>query len=181
MAIEGYYVVVTDCFHGETIETIPDFATFANKYPYESVSKDIDATIAHLLAKGVSKDSIAALGFCWGAWAIAKSASEGVQWKCAASPHPATKLEPYIFAGDEEAMLGKVECPFLLMPAGDDPDNVKPGSEIVKKLEEKGGMSVPFDRMVHGFVTRGDLSLPDVKEDAEKALELATDFIKKHC
>jgi hypothetical protein len=32
--------------------------------------------------------------------------------------------------------------------------------------------------MRHGWTSRGDLSLKEVKEDAEKALQLATDFIK---
>ena len=75
-------------------------------------------------------------------------------------------------------MLEKYPMPFLLMPAGDDPDLLKPGSSVVDMLEEKGGKSVPFPRMVHGWTSRGDLSKDEVKEDAEKALQLATDFIK---
>ena len=44
-------------------------------------------------------------------------------------------------------MLGKINFPFLLLPAGNDPDYLKPGSDIVKQLEEKGGTSLPFEKM----------------------------------
>jgi dienelactone hydrolase len=179
LAVEGYHVLVVDCYYGDTIEKTPGMVAFLSKYPYQKISKEIDAAIDYLItSKNVMKENIAALGFCWGAWAIAKSASEGVVWKCAVSPHPSTKVESFIFKNDEAAMFDKCPMSFLLMPAGDDPDSIKPGSPTVKMLEEKGGKSIPFERMRHGWTSRGDLSLKEVKEDAEKALQLATDFIK---
>ena len=178
IALEGYVVLVIDCYYGDTADKTPDLVEFLSKYPYDKISKEIGAAIDFLVSKSVAKGSIAALGFCWGGWAIAKSASEGVSWKCAVSPHPGTTVESLIWKNDEEAMLEKCPMPFLLMPAGDDPDLLKPGSSVVDMLEEKGGKSVPFPRMKHGWVSRGDLSKDEVKEDAEKALQLATDFIK---
>jgi len=178
IASEGYNVLIVDCYYGDTLDKTPDLVEFLSKYSYDKISKEIGAAIDFLVSKSVDKESIAALGFCWGGWAVAKSASEGVSWKCAVSPHPSAKVESFIWKNDEAAMFEKCPMPFLLMPAGDDPDNIKPGSPVVDMLEEKGGKSVPFPRMVHGWTSRGDLSKDEVKEDAEKALQLATDFIK---
>mmetsp|Transcript_13499 Transcript_13499/g.15905 ORF Transcript_13499/g.15905 Transcript_13499/m.15905 type:complete len:259 (+) Transcript_13499:19-795(+) len=181
LAAKGYHVMALDCYRGETVESNPnpDIKTWLAKFQYDSVSADINAGFVYLSGLGVDQDNISAIGFCWGGWAIAKSASEGVAWKCAASPHPSTKIENSIFGRDEEMMLSKVSMPFLLLPAGNDPDILKPGSEVVKKLEETGGMSVCFDAMRHGWTTRGDLSRPAVKKDVEKALTLVSDFIEK--
>jgi hypothetical protein len=49
-------------------------------------------------------------------------------------------------------MMSKVKMPVLLMPAGDDPDNVKPGGEITKLIEASGGSSELFADMNHGCV-----------------------------
>ncbi len=181
-ANHGYHSIVVDCFHGETADknSNGDVMGWIGKFPWSLVSRDLHAAGDFLQGKGVEKNSIAAIGFCWGGWAIAKSSAEGFCWKCAVSPHPSTKIERFVFGSDESAMLGKVNMPFLLMPAGDDEDNVKPGSEEVKTLESKGGGSVLFDRMKHGFVTRGDLNEADVKEDTEKALALILEFIDKN-
>lgn len=170
---EGYNVLVIDCYYGDTIGKTPDLMGFLGKYPYSKISDEIQAAIGFLVSKDVDKAHISALGFCWGGWAIAKSASEGVEWKCAVSLHPSTKIEAFIFKRDEAEMLGKCKMPFFLMPAGDDADLIKPGSYVVTKLEENGGKSIPFPEMKHGWASRGDDS---VKDDIEKAFKLATEF-----
>jgi len=43
------------------------------------------------------------------------------------------------------------QMPVLLVPAGDDPDNVKPGGEVASLVEGKGGASVVFPEMKHGW------------------------------
>jgi len=45
------------------------------------------------------------------------------------------------------------QMPVLLLPAGDDPDNVKPGGEVASLVEGKGGASVVFPEMKHGWYT----------------------------
>lgn len=179
LASKGYNVVIVDCFHGETAEKNlqGNLVEWLAKFPWSTISKDIHAVIGYIVEQGVERDSIAAIGFCWGGWAIAKSSSQGVLWKCAVSPHPSTKLENML-GGKEAEMMSKVNMPFLLMPAGNDPDNLKEGSDIVKKLKEKGGNSVTFDRMIHGWASRGDLSKVEIKEDVDKALTMALDFVQ---
>ncbi len=182
---EGYHVLMPDCFRGETRDTNTDIISWLKKYPSEVIMEDILSCFDYFKTKvGMTDDdiqqSVGAIGFCWGGWAIAKSASEGISWKCAVSPHPSTKIEGFIFGDDEIAMMNKVKIPFMLLPAGDDTDVVKPGSEVVKELEKYGGKSYLFDKMNHGWVSRGDLTRDDIKEDAEKALTLAVNFFNQH-
>jgi dienelactone hydrolase len=179
LASKGYNVVIVDCFRGETAAKNPqaNLVEWLSKFTWSTISKDVNVVIDYIVEQGIKRDSIAAIGFCWGGWAIAKSSSQGVLWKCAVSPHPSTKLENMI-GGNETEMMSKVNMPFLIMPAGNDPDILKEGSEIVKKLKEKGGNSITFERMIHGWTTRGDLSQHEVKEDVDKALNMALDFIQ---
>jgi len=168
-ASHDFHVIMMDCFRGTTMDSNPygsDFVSWLKQYPYDDVVKnDTHACLEYLKSKNIPASNIASIGFCWGGWAIAKSASEGVSWKCAISPHPSTKIENFIFGLDESSMFEKGDFPFLILPAGDDMENIKPGSDIVKNLESKGGKSVPFEKMNHGWVSRGDLSQEDVKKD----------------
>jgi len=118
--------------------------------------------------------------FCWGGWVIAKSAAAGVPWKVGVSPHPSTGIEARVFGRDETDMMDKVNMPFLLMPAGNDPPSLKPGHPTVEKLEKLGGQSIEFPDMVHGWTTRSDLTDSNTKCQVEKALSLTLQFLKKH-
>lgn len=100
-------------------------------------------------------------------------------WTCAVSPHPSTKIESAVFDNDEKAMLEKIDMPFLLLPAGNDMANLKPGSDEVARMEEYGGRSILFETMVHGWVSRGDLSKHDVEQNVEKALIYALEFMNE--
>ena len=63
-------------------------------------------------------------------------------------------------------MAQDIAIPQLFLPAGNDNDNVKPGGEVIEQLlnnnkkkgEEVGHSSYCFEKMRHGWVTRGDLS-----------------------
>lgn len=184
IADNGYHVIMPDCLKGETKETNPDVAKWLRKYPIQSVMKDIKLCQQYIKSKFINFNELdlnySSIGFCWGGWAIAKSKSEEMDWKCAVSPHPSTKIENFVFGDDEESMLEKVDMPFLLLPAGNDRDNLKTGSQVVEHLKVYGGDSILFENMVHGWVTRGDLSQDDVREDANKALKFALDFIDKN-
>lgn len=68
------------------------------------------------------------IGFCWGAW-VNFHASATDKITCAVSAHPSVQIEQ-AFGGNEVDLAKKVKCPQVLMPAGGDPDNLKPGSSV---------------------------------------------------
>lgn len=176
----NYHVIMPDCFRGETIaDSKVPFAEWLNKFPFDNhVGEDLDACMKFLASKGIT--SVGGIGFCWGGWALTKASSCGIGLLCGTSPHPSIKIESLIFQNSQEDMASKVQIPVLLMPAGNDPDNVKPGGTVTKILESKGGKVLPFPDMVHGWVTRGDYGNADVKRDAEIALSVALEFFGKH-
>ncbi len=56
--------------------------------------------------------------------------------------------------------------PVLLMPAGNDGETLKPGGECAAAVEARGGASVVYPDMSHGFASRGD-----VKDAAVRGLK----------
>lgn len=178
-ADHGYYVIMPDCHRGDTAAGKENIPAWVATFPYSTVvGPDFKKMMDHLSGKGAT--SVGSIGFCWGVWALCKASAEGVPLKCGVGPHPSTKLEGFAFKADEGAMMAKVNMPVLLMPASNDPDNVKPGGEFTKVLESKGGSCVPFPDMTHGWASRGDVKDPKVKRDVEEVMKLAIDFFKKH-
>eukprot|EP00927_Polykrikos_kofoidii_P048565 TRINITY_DN42829_c0_g1_i1.p1 TRINITY_DN42829_c0_g1~~TRINITY_DN42829_c0_g1_i1.p1 ORF type:complete len:771 (-),score=170.84 TRINITY_DN42829_c0_g1_i1:732-2990(-) len=183
LAAEGYCVLLADPFRGDSAEGKADFMPWIKSFPYEKsvghpgVGADIEACVKFLQDKGCS--SVGCMGFCWGVWAMCKAMSQGVPFKCGVGPHPSTRLEGF-FGGDEQAMMEKVEVPVLLMPAGNDPDTLKTGGAIAKHVISKGGKSINFPDMAHGFASRGDLTNPAVARDVELAMKHAIQFFKEN-
>jgi dienelactone hydrolase len=179
LAAEGYFVVMPDCHRGTTAAGQEDFGAWCKGYSWESHIKEDFTKLFKLLGeKGAT--SVGAIGFCWGAWALCKASGEGFDLKCGVGPHPSTKLEGMCFGGSEAEMMSAVKMPVLLMPAGDDPDNVKEGGEIAEIIVGKGGATEAFAEMTHGWVSRGDMSDAAVKSGVESALGKAIVHFKVH-
>jgi len=176
LADQGYFVVMPDPFRTDTAEGKEDFVAWVQGFPWDDkVSGDVARVMAFVESKGAT--SVGAMGICWGVWAICKASANGVPFKCGAGPHPSTRLEG-LLGGNEVDMMAAVNMPVLLMPAGNDPENLKEGGEIAELMVAKGGASVVFPDMAHGFTTRGDLSVPEVKRDVEAAIGQAIEHFK---
>merc|ERR1712190_215305 len=105
----------------------------------------------------------------------------GVPFKCGVGPHPSTRIEG-MFGGEgaEQSMIDKVTMPVLLLPAGNDPDNLKEGGAVATALAAKGGRSITFQDMAHGWLCRGDLSDATVARDVELGMKHMVDFFKEN-
>ena len=173
----NHHVVLFDPFRGET-------KAEPSSVPYETnVIDDVDACIEYLVDKGVDKDNISAIGFCWGCWAIAKCSADKSPFRCAVWAHPSTGIEKRVFQQDDEGMMESMDAslPILVMPAGNDDDRLKNGGEWAENMIKKhDGKVVDFPDMVHGWTTRSDTSIPNVRQDTERALSLAIEFITEH-
>mmetsp|Transcript_23918 Transcript_23918/g.54669 ORF Transcript_23918/g.54669 Transcript_23918/m.54669 type:complete len:246 (+) Transcript_23918:65-802(+) len=177
LADAGYFVMLSDPFQGDTAEGKSDLAGWITGFKWEDrVGADIAKCFKKLQDSGAKQ--IGVVGFCWGVWAMCKANSEGTPFACGVGPHPSTRLEG-MFGRDEQAMMDKVTMPVLIMPAGNDPDNLKEGGDLAKSLETKGGRTITFPDMAHGWVSRGDLSDEAVKRDTEAAMKHMVDFFKE--
>lgn len=199
-------VIALDCFRGETKDGhLDDVAGWLRRHPYEyggeerdrpskvhPVVGDIRRCLDFLSQRyGVSDtDNVGAMGFCWGVWALTKACAAGGlgTLRCAVGFHPSLMIEDAMFGMDQLAIAGEAarRAPLLFCVAGNDLENLKPpGGEVAKMISSSdhhsdgGGLRprcVEFPNMIHGWVSRGDTNVDAVREDAEKALKMATDF-----
>jgi len=175
-AEQGFSVLLVDPFRGDTAAGKEDMMSWITSFKYEeTVGTDIEQCVKWLGEKGAT--SIGAAGFCWGVWAFCKAASSGTKFKCAVGPHPSTRLEG-MFGRDEQEMIDAVNMPVLILPAGNDPDNLKEGGAVAEALVKKGGKVVTYPDMAHGWVSRGDLGNSDVARDTQDAIQHMVEFLK---
>ena len=131
---------------------------------------------------------LSCVGFCFGGWAISKLlALPDSPFRAGIGIHPALTLEK-LHGGTEDAMGAAIgDRAVMFLPAGNDSPGVKPGGSVVAMLAAARGVadsavSVSFEEMVHGWVTRGDPTKDEaVARDQARALDLAVGFIREHC
>ena len=200
LANEGYHVYMPDYFHGSPAAVLPEgpFKIFTrlpemaravlqaprmiynirSKFPESKVvNRDILSDLIPTIKQELGDDiKLACFGFCFGGWVIGKLCASG-QFHCGVSCHPSFNVE-LLFGGSEDGIAKKVvdSCPLLLMPASNDSAKLKPGGSCMKILGQESE-SIPFDDMVHGWVTRGDRNNPTIKAAQDKAMENVLRFI----
>jgi dienelactone hydrolase len=131
---------------------------------------------------GINK--IASVGFCWGGVMVAHTLDEyASDVVCGVVPHPSFGLEDMVYGGKSLSLIQAVKRPMLLCPAGNDPDNVKEGGELILALKANNPdseTSMDFQDQQHGFSLRGDVKDPNIKAKVELFLEKAYAFISKY-
>lgn len=148
------------------------------KQTYETKQADVQATVAYLQKKHPGLP-IAVVGFCYGVWLLSKSSQDNT-FCCGVGCHPATILETAVFGRDEVAMLQALPMPTKFLWAGNDSDIFIKDGAGKKALEATGGGVEEFPDMLHGWVSRGDMSDEKVKRDVDRALQTMTSFLEQH-
>jgi len=143
---------------------------------YEKVGPSLKAAAGFLKTKAPDAKLFSA-GFCFGTWALIKASSTGdVALDGIVACHPTTQLEEAVFGRDEAAMMASLQCPTSVLWAGNDPPSWTGDGANKSAVEAKGGEVVEFSDMLHGWVSRGCVSDPEVKAGVEKALTIMKDF-----
>jgi dienelactone hydrolase len=122
-------------------------------------------------------------GFCFGGFVgYLISQLPGVLM-CAAGIHSSIRIFNMHGSNEAEATL-KVTCPQMLLQAGNDNANGKPGSEVHQLLSSLpfGDACVlrEFPDMLHGWALRGDINDPIVARDVQLAINLVVEFLNTH-
>lgn len=102
---------------------------------------------------------------------------------CGASPHPSIGVEGWAHQGSNEALVAKITKPFMLLPAGNDTDDYRPGGCIWDTLQASSPGSRLVDEfkdMIHGWSVRGDIADPTVDRDVKKAINHIVGFFNTH-
>ena len=104
-------------------------------------------------------------------------------FKAIMGPHPSLGVEGWIYGGSHVKLAETIKCPSYLMPAGNDPEDVKEKGEITEILVKRFGSelagSTSFPDMMHGWTTRGNLADEKVSRDFHKAVHLTQEYFAK--
>ncbi|KAH9104518.1 hypothetical protein AeMF1_019404 [Aphanomyces euteiches] len=182
-----YKVALVDICDGDYRTATSDrsqFATWAQERPFEKLKVKIDAIIKHLQTeRGVTK--FGAMGFCYGAWIVARlSAEPSSVLSAGISFHPSWHAND-VFRGEgsAEKIAHDIQVPQSVLTAGNDRDWLKPGGSVEQTLQAKGVSSRfrEFPNMVHGWVIRGDLADQGILKGFHDAwVDEALPFLKEH-
>ncbi|RHY27291.1 hypothetical protein DYB32_008883 [Aphanomyces invadans] len=157
---------------------------WARARPFDKLQPKIDHVVTYMKTHhNVAK--FGAMGYCWGAWVVAKySTLPDTPLACGISFHPSWRVEDVSTGWGKAAKLGDlIRVPQLVLSAGDDPAFVKPGNSVDMSLQSKPFESKlrEFSTMTHGWVNRGDLTIPEVAQGVREAWDdEALPFLKLH-
>lgn len=181
----GFKVYYPDLCHGEPFpedgKFDHTFVEWCKKFPYSKIGPSLkDILIPHAKANGAK--SIGVTGYCWGFWAMTQLCAESADVLAAVHVHPS----PPIFKILGQEMLPfaeKIDAAQLFLPVDADDASIKKDGEYYLALKKRLGDKVEnyeFPGEVHGFMSRGDLSVKKTKESIDKAFELSIEFFNKH-
>ena len=163
----------------------------------EYVERDlVEVVQANIVAqqKTVSNKntSVGCLGFCYGGWMVGKAMSISNNiFSTGVAVHPSWIVETVVRGGlssdlalAERILENDDEKRILFLPAKQD-EGTKPSSPVVQALaaahnQTSNDISVVFEDMDHGFVTRGNRSDPQVCRRQDEAMDRAVAFFQEH-
>ena len=151
----------------------------ALKLPWEETAPMLRATLAHCVSvHGRPLTSCGAVGFCWGASAVARLLSDSEAATLPLQIVGGIGFHPSLRGAEGKTLVANVNRPLLLAPAGDDPAAVQPGGELGQSLIGRFGASsvVCFPEMRHGWMTRGPLSDSAIARDYSLGMKLLVEW-----
>jgi dienelactone hydrolase len=136
--------------------------------------------VPFLRSLGVTR--IGCVGFCFGGH-VAFLASQMDSFSCGIAAHSSLKAMKMHGSSEVKAALA-VKCPQMILQAGNDPENTKPGGEVHQALSSLpfGASCVveEFPDMLHGWMTRGDLTQENVVRDVGLGMARIMAFLEDH-
>jgi len=160
LAAGGHYVVMPDFFEGGSIEPyykankVPEGKTWLKKFGWAHCSPILDQVHEHLRENGV--DRTGSIGFCWGAWAVAKACQEPSKVQAGVWCHPSCQVGKELYEGETEHELADaVRAATLILPSPQEPKLYSNGE--LSKIMDRNGVAndmVYFKDQTHGWVVR---------------------------
>jgi len=182
----GYMVILPDFFRGESREVsspdLGDWLKGQSNWNGQRRAEWVEKILPYARQHGA--ETFGAVGTCWGGYMVLRLSSYG-EFKAGAAFHPATSfVADQLMQEQLYEILDEVQCPQLVLTAGEDSENEKPGG-IADRVW--GVMSIgaacelrEFPDMSHGWTTRGDIRDPAVDNCARAAFNSLKGFLDTH-
>lgn len=198
LAAGGHYVVMPDFFEGGSIEPyylakkVPEGKKWLQNFGWAHCGPILDHVYEHLSEQGVERTG--SIGFCWGAWAVAKACQDPSKMQAGIWCHPSVQVGKELYEGETEHELTEaVKSPTLIMPSPQEPKFYSNG-ELAQIMDKNGVANdmVYFGDQTHGWVVRGAGFLGKSWEDCggvkdlnsivgvQRAVNLALGWYGKH-
>jgi len=182
----GYMVIIPDFFRGEwrdvEAEDLAEWIQKQSDWRGQRQAEWVEKILPYAREQGGQTFGVA--GTCWGGYMVARLSSYG-EFKAGVSFHPATTfIAENILKEELYEVLDEVGCPQLVLTAGNDHANEKPGG-LANKVW--GVMSIgpqcqfrEYPDMTHGWTTRGDIRDPKVDNCCRAAFNCLKGFFETH-
>jgi len=160
LAAGGHYVVMPDFFEGGSIEPyykaqeVAEGKRWLKQFGWAHCGPIMDSVYAHLREQGVERTG--SIGFCWGAWAVAKACQDPSKMQAGVWCHPSCQVGKELYEGETEHELTEaVRGATLILPSPQEPEFYRNG-ELARIMDANGVANdmVYFDDQTHGWVVR---------------------------
>lgn len=187
LAEMGFLVILPDFFRGECWSAEREAKEPESKGPWiksmshpGAIQNDLDKVFRYL--EQLEIFSVGVVGTCFGGY-VGFLAATTDKVKAVVGIHSSIRI--FNFHGSNEiAAASKVTCPQMLLQAGNDPTNTKPGGEVEAALASNSlalnSVIREFKDMTHGWMIRGDLSNGAVERDTKETMSLTNEFLNKY-
>lgn len=195
---EDFLVIMPDLFRGCTIAGgcgLPNSIAMALVLPSmvwnmkmrgmpENIERDLISIVQPYLKQTKAVTKVSCVGFCFGGWVVGRAlALSDFDCQSGVAIHPSWRAEKLV-GSVEQLASGVGKKPILFLPAAND-DDCKVDTPLIQQLAKQRGVdpsdiSIAFEEMKHGWVTRGDNLVQAVARAIERALNLTVKFIQEH-
>jgi dienelactone hydrolase len=191
IADAGFFVILPDFLKGQRWTAELEASSLDKKMSFikglsnpDDILRDITEQILPYLRNECHiTDNIGFVGFCFGGYVAYLASQVSGLLRCAIGVHSSIRIFNMHGSNEQEATM-KVTCPQMLLQASNDNLSGKPGSDVQDILASKpfGEQCVlrEFPDMLHGWVLRGDVSVPAVARDVQIAFQLILEFLYAH-
>jgi len=182
----GYMVILPDFYRGEwrdvEAEDLASWLAKQSDWTGQRQSEWVETILPYARSNGA--EVFGCVGTCWGGYMVMRLSAYG-EFKAGVSFHPATTFVAEDLLNEKMyEVLDEVGCPQLVLTAGNDHSNEKPGGLAAKVW---GVMSFgagcvlrEYPDMAHGWTVRGDMREQTVSNTARAAFNSMIGFLDTH-
>ncbi|CAE8587418.1 unnamed protein product [Polarella glacialis] len=160
LAAGGHYVIMPDFFNGGSMEPyyaakqVTEGKQWLKQFNWAYCSKKLEPVHAHLSENAVSK--VGSIGFCWGAWAVAKVCQDPSKVQAGVWAHPSCQVGKELYEGETEHELASaVRAPTLILASPQEPEFYSNGELAnIMNCNAIPNDLVFFKDQAHGWVVR---------------------------
>lgn len=160
LAAGGNYVIMPDFFNGGSIQPfyeakqVADGKLWLKQFNWNHCREKLEHVFVHLKEHGLNR--VGSIGFCWGAWLVAKVCQDRSRVQAGVWCHPSCQVAKELYEGEtEQELTAAVQAATLILASPQEPEFYYNGelSEIMNANHVQND-TIFFHDQAHGWVVR---------------------------